>query len=434
MLASAFLRGEWSAEALVSRGENALGGRPRRWLPQLATAVIRHFGARPPLPRWRPLAEFLASQRAVKRLRKYQSQWSRRNGIDLPSPLMLPATALQHLSLPAITTEGNLAAWLSLAPGELNWFADCLGRERSTPPGPLRHYRYRPLRKASGQIRVLEAPKPRLKRLQRRLLHEILDRIPPHPAAHAFRAGRSVASYVAPHAGQDVVLHVDLREFFPSIRASRINALLRTIGYPEAVARLIAGLCTNSTPRDALTNGDEPEIEFGSYRFYREPHLPQGAPTSPALANLCAYRLDVRLSALARRFGAEYSRYADDLLFSGGAELAQGLSRFRTFVLAIALDEGFSIRARKTRVMRRHESQRAAGVILNTHPNLPRKNFDSLRALLFNCARFGPSSQNHAGHADFREHLRGRIAYSAMINESRSRKLQALFDRIDWQR
>jgi hypothetical protein len=269
-----------------------------------------------------------------------------------------------------------------------------------------------------------------LKALQRRILHGILDQIPPHGAAHAFRAGRSVTSYVAPHTGRDVVLHVDLREFFPSIRASRVNALLRTVGYPESVARLLTGLCTNRSPSVAFAAGLEPSMQ----RLYRSPHLPQGAPTSPALANLCAYRLDVRLTALAQRFDAQYSRYADDLLFSGGRDFKRRLARFRILVLAIALDEGFSIQARKTRVLRQAESQRVAGIVLNSHPNLPRRDYDALRALLYNCTRHGPASQNREARTNFREHLEGRIAYFAMINPQRGRKLRELFDRIDWPR
>src|SRR5262249_20261640 len=93
-------------------------------------------------------------------------------------------------------------------------------------------------------------PKARLKMLQRRILHEILDAIPPHAAAHAYRRGRSLATYVRPHAGQEIVLRLDLRDFFPSTRVARVQALFRTAGYPEAVARLLAGFCTNVVPAE----------------------------------------------------------------------------------------------------------------------------------------------------------------------------------------
>jgi hypothetical protein len=152
--------------------------------------------------------------------------------------------------VPAISTPGDLARYLELSPGELDWFADCQSRERATVHEPLRHYRYHWTPKASGPLRLIEAPKPRLKHLQRRLLDEILTQIPPHDAAHGFRTSRSITTFVAPHAGQTIVLKMDLRDYFVSITSTRVISLFLTAGYPEAVARLLAGLCTNTVPLD----------------------------------------------------------------------------------------------------------------------------------------------------------------------------------------
>lgn len=109
------------------------------------------------------------------------------------------------------------------------------------------------------------------------------------------------------------------------------------------------------------------------------------------------------------------------------------MSRFRVHVLSIALDEGFSIQARKTRVVHQSRSQRVAGIVLNTHPNPARHDYDKLKAQLFNCVRHGPGSQNHEHHNHFAEHLQGRIAYVSMINPQRGAKLQMLFDQIRWE-
>ena len=264
------------------------------------------------------------------------------------------------------------------------------------------------------------------------MLHEILDRVPPHEAGHAFRRGRSIAMFLSPHAGKRIVLRIDLRDFFPSIRSSRIQALFRTIGYPETVARVLTGLCTNCVPDDLFRGEMDAETQQQTRWLYRSPHLPQGAPTSPAVAHLCAYRLDCRLSRLARRVGVDYTRYADDLVFSGGQELSRSERRFRILVLAIVLDEGFAIRNRKTRVMRSGGRQQVAGVILNAHCNIPRYEYDRLKALLYNCIRYSPESQNRTGHPMFREQLRGRIVYLSMVNPSRARRLRQLFDRIRW--
>jgi hypothetical protein len=206
-------------------------------------------------------------------------------------------------------------------------------------------------------------------------------------------------------------------------------ALFHTIGYPERVARLLTGLCTNSVPEDVLQ-----EIHPTTARVspLAAPHLPQGAPTSPALANLCAFRLDCRLAGLARRMGIAYTRYADDLVFSGDRHFEKSLAKFRILVCAIVLDEGFDIRRRKTRVMRSGTRQEVAGIVVNRRANIVRKDYDQIKAVLFNCLRFGPQTQNRLGIDNLREHLRGRIAYVQMVHSARGERLLAVFDRINW--
>jgi hypothetical protein len=289
----------------------------------------------------------------------------------------------------------------------------------------LRHYIYRWQRGRSGKPRLLESPKARLKAIQRRLLRELLDRVPPHDTVHGYRRGRSVVSYVTPHAGRRIILHMDLRDFFPSVTASRVHALFRRAGYPVAVARLLTGLCTNATPPDVLREGG------GAARF-RSPHLPQGAPTSPALANLCAYRLDCRLSGLARALGADYTRYADDLVFSGDERVERSARRLHVMVCRLALEEGFEVHTRKTQFLRRGVRQRVAGVVVNVRPNIDRREYDRLKAILCNCVRHGPASQNRDGIADFRAHLWGRVGYTTMVNPRRGRRLRELFERVRW--
>ena len=172
--------------------------------------------------------------------------------------------------------------------------------------------------------------------------------------------------------------------------------------------------------------------ELASRRLYRQPHLPQGAPTSPALANLAAYRLDARLAGLARAAEANYTRYADDLVFSGGEAFARSIARFPTHVAAIALEEGFAVQHRKTRVMRQGVSQRAAGVVINQKINMPRDDYDRLKAILCNCVRHGPHGQNREGVADFRAHLAGRVAHARRLNPGRGQRLLRLFEQIAW--
>src|SRR5258708_38772547 len=149
---------------------------------------------------------------------------------------------------------------------------------------------------------------------------------------------------------------MDLQDFFPSFRAARIQTFFRTLGYPESIADLLGGICTNATPRRMwrnLSHDFDPSRMQEARVLYSRPHLPQGAPTSPALANLCTYRVDCRLAGLAKCVGAEYTRYADDLAFSGREALERRIKRLSTHVAAILLGECFAVNHRKTRIMRR---------------------------------------------------------------------------------
>ena len=166
--------------------------------------------------------------------------------------------------------------------------------------------------------------------------------------------------------------------------------------------------------------------------LYHRKHLPQGAPTSPALANRIAYRLDCRLEGLSVATDIVYSRYADDLLFSGGTAFARQAVPFSIQVAAIALEEGFRVHHRKTRRMRKSTRQSAAGIVINRSTNLLRTEFDQLKAILFNCVRHGPATQNRDRHPHFREHLIGRINWINQLNPQRGARLRMVFDTIAW--
>ncbi|HEY3740793.1 MAG TPA: reverse transcriptase family protein [Bryobacteraceae bacterium] len=353
----------------------------------------------------------------------------------VPPPEMRPVDAAVEWSLPVLESPLQLAEWLNLPLNQLEWFADLkhyLRRPRVAQQ--LRHYNYRILDKGWGSIRLIEAPKDRLKEIQRKILAGILDLIPTHDAVHGFRKGRSIRSFVSPHTAQRVVLKMDLSDFFPSIRRARVQALFRTAGYPEAVADLLGGLCTTTTPREIWKSSGvrDPNRLSDARMIYGTPHLPQGAPTSPAIANLCAYRLDCRLAGLARSAAALYTRYADDLAFSGGDDFERRVERFSLHAAAIVQESGFEVHHRKTRIMRQGVRQQVAGLVTNTHPNIRRSDFDELKAILTNCVRLGPSTQNRDLHANFRAHLEGRVSFIESITPPRGSKLRSIFDRIDW--
>jgi retron-type reverse transcriptase len=165
-------------------------------------------------------------------------------------------------------------------------------------------------------------------------------------------------------------------------------------------------------------------------RRLAEPHLPQGAPTSPALANLAAYRLDVRLTAYAQELGASYTRYADDLAFSGDRRLLRGAPALRRAVSDIARDEGFAVHPRKQRLMTAAGRQSLCSVVVNDRLNVPREEYDRLKAILHDASRHGLDAANRDGRPRFREHLAGRIAWVASLNPEKGARLHARLEAI----
>jgi hypothetical protein len=434
-LARSFLADEQTVAAIVGRSAKTLG-REWPWLRPLARRYLTSSAGRT-RPRHRDVIQFLKKDRGFKLARlRYSSELWVEDWLAEPQR-MHPVPAASGWDLPRIESIGALCDWLWLDATQLDWFSDLKGLNLKSPEQRLNHYDYRVLRKTDGGIRLIEAPKSRLKNLQRQILTEILDRIPPHPAVHGFVRGRSIKTFAAPHAGQRVVLRMDLRDFFPTFRAARIQTFFRTIGYPEPVADLLGGLCTNSAPRSLWTRDIDsalvqPARMQEARLLYSRPHLPQGAPASPSLANMCSYRLDCRLAGLAESAGANYSRYADDLAFSGDEDFARPVDRFATHVAAIVREEGFGVNHRKTRVMRRGVRQHLAGLVVNEHLNVNRHDFDVLKAILTNCIRLGPDTQNRDRHVDFRAHLEGRVAFVESVHAVRGAHLRELLAKIRW--
>jgi RNA-directed DNA polymerase len=426
-LASAFLAGEWSNVSLARRGAIALGERPA-WLRKLVQDVTRSF-PNPPSDERDVLAAHIRESESFDTMRDPGTVPKiRRFYVDRP------AMGRGPWNVPNIPTSADLASFLGLTLAELDRFADTRGVERDTRHEAVRHYRYRVVIKPSGGARVLEAPKDKLKRIQRHILENILNPIDPHPAAHGFVRGRSVLSFAKPHAKRSVVLRLDLEDFFGSVFASRVFGVYRSAGYPEIVARCLTALCTNRAPAHLLeelpapTTSDGIQVRHRLRRHLATPHLPQGAPTSPALANLCAFGLDVRLSRLARAAGATYTRYADDLAFSSDRSLERLLPTIREIVA----ESGFRVRADKTRIMTRGMRQELAGMVVNEGVGVARDEVDRLKATLFNAGRWGPGVANREEHPAFREHLRGRIAWIRQVRPEKAARLERLFARIAW--
>jgi RNA-directed DNA polymerase len=431
-LAQAVLAGPLRARGVAARLRAATGERGP-WIDALARAVVRTCALSWPLQRADTLAERLlhepafltAFERAgVPRLVRYFLH----AGKQLP-----PTLGLDEVELPALATVGDLASWLGIDSDTLDWFTNAPARRRHAAL-QQQHYQWRWWPKRDG-VRVLEVPRARLKVLQRRVLDGLLAQMPPHEAACGFTAGRSILDHARQHAGQDVLLRFDLRDFFGSVRASRVHALFATLGYSPQVSRALTALTTSRVPEPYLMRWrDERLIDFEHAARLRVAHLPQGAPASPALANLCAFNLDLRLAALAQSCGARYSRYADDLVISGGKVLTARRAQIEALVGAAAREEGFALQHRKTHCATRAGAQRVCGLVVNEHPNLPRAEFDRLKAVLHRCVVDGPRAQNRSAIADWRGHLIGRVSWALQVNPGKAARLSALLSRIDWTR
>jgi hypothetical protein len=244
----------------------------------------------------------------------------------------------------------------------------------------------------------------------------MLSPLPVHPACHGFVAGRSTVSNAAPHQGARLIIKTDLRDFFPTVHYRRVQGLFEHYGYNSRVAGILAGLTTH-----------RPVLDDGTVAWPGV--LPQGAPTSPALANLVCRRLDMRLDGLARKLGATYTRYADDLTFSFAREPDRGLGRFHWWVDQICQQEGFVENAAKRRVLRQSAQQRVTGVVVNSGLHVPRKERRRFRAILANCRAHGVASQAR-GRDDFVDYLRGFAAYVKMVQPELGARLVAEVEEI----
>ncbi|OWG13454.1 Reverse transcriptase (RNA-dependent DNA polymerase) [Delftia sp. K82] len=297
-----------------------------------------------------------------------------------------PQRLARH-GLPELADAAQLADAMGITVAELRF----LGFHREV--ARTHHYHSFTLPKKTGGERLISAPMPRLKRAQYWVLDNILAKVPAHDAAHGFLAGRSIVSNAAPHAGHDVVINLDVKDFFPSIDFGRIKGVFRHLGYGEAMATLLALLCSENRAQAWQVDGEK--LFVGGKA--RERVLPQGAPTSPMLTNLLCRRLDRRLLGLARQLGFVYTRYADDLTFSASGEAARdNVGRLLGRVRWILRDEGFTPHPDKERVMRKGRRQEVTGLVVNADkPGVSRETRRRLRAALHRATQASAGKPAH---------------------------------------
>lgn len=325
-------------------------------------------------------------------------------------PSAAPAPAPRFDVTPPRMSLSELAAHLGLSLGELDWLrARYRGHE---------HYRVRLIQRQDGRLRLLEIPKARLKQVQRLILRGLLPATACSEQAHGFVPGRSVLTHARQHCGRGSLLQLDLRGWFASITLPRVRSLFLDLGHPREVAEALAQLCTVRLDSAGLAR-----LPAEMRMQARDRRLPQGAPTSPALANLCAIRLDRRLAAYATEAGWRYSRYADDLVFSSEAPSSSDMRRALPTLERILRDEGFAPHPAKTRIQSHGQRQRVTGIVTNARPALAREEFDRLKAEVHAWCQGRERIIDGETRALALLRLRGRLGWLRQVHPTRGERL-----------
>ncbi|MBX9667869.1 MAG: retron St85 family RNA-directed DNA polymerase [Candidatus Obscuribacterales bacterium] len=244
-----------------------------------------------------------------------------------------------------------------------------------------RFYREFVVAKKSGGGRKIVAPSDDLKDMQKKIAVLLLNKVDLHEACTGYRNGKSIIDNAQPHVGQHFVLNMDLKDFFPSISSNRVTGLFYNLGWERPVAMLLARITTYK----------------GS--------LPQGAPSSPAIANLLCRRLDTRLSNFSRVRGWQYTRYCDDLTISG-----QGTPDSDTdTIYSIIESEGFTVNLDKTRTRFKHQRQVVTGIVVNQEVRIPREQRRLLRAI---CHQMSMEPESFRGVSN---QVLGQLSFAQMV-------------------
>lgn len=319
------------------------------------------------------------------------------------------AAKLAELGLPVMATAAELAAAMKIEVGELRFLAFARSTSKTT------HYVRFEIPKRTGGRRLISAPMPRLKAAQHWVLENLLTPLECHDAAHGFRVKRSIVSNAEPHVGADVVVNIDLKDFFPTVDYKRVKGMFRGMGYGDALATILALICTEPKVLTVELDGERYHVAVS------DRVLPQGAPTSPAVTNRLCRRLDARIRGAATKLGFRYTRYADDLSFSARGQAAGRVGKLLAQIKFIVEDEGFTIHEKKTRVFRKGRRQEVTGLVVNQRANIDRRMLRKLRATLFQIEKDGPEGKRWGQSDDVISAVLGYANFVYMVDPVRGK-------------
>lgn len=291
------------------------------------------------------------------------------------------AAKLGAHGLPDLGDAAAIATAMAIDVGALRFLAFARTTSETS------HYVRFTIPKKAGGERLISAPMPRLKAAQRWILDNVLSKVSLHDAAHGFVQQRSIVTNATPHVGAKVVINLDLSDFFATVSYKRVRGQFRALGYSQAAATIFALICTEPDIETVELDGRTWHVALG------DRHLPQGAPTSPALTNIICRRLDRKLSTLAERMRFRYTRYADDLTFSSAVDDTDAVGKLLRRTRHLIRTEGFVVHPAKTRVLRRGHRQEVTGVTVNDKLGVDRATLKKFRATLHQIEKDGPDGK-----------------------------------------
>ncbi|WP_210149567.1 reverse transcriptase family protein [Chryseobacterium scophthalmum] len=301
-----------------------------------------------------------------------------------------------------------------------------------------KRYNYFKFTKKRGGYREIMAPHKDLKYIQKWLLFNILDKYPFKNSCKGFRQGISIKDNALPHEKSDVILKVDLLKFYDTITEKRIYGVFKTMGFHGNLAVSLAKLCTAKHQSDYWENFTEKEKLILSEFIKTSPSiLPQGAPSSPALANIVATRMDGRFDALSKKMNFSYSRYADDLTFSVKEKAVLPPLKL---ISKIIQEEGFYINEDKIQYMKRGNKQFVTGLTIANGVHTSKKYRKQIARHIHFCRKYGVENHLDKNNKEFKGYnilnfhdwLYGHICYINSVDKEASKKMLNDFNKITW--
>jgi RNA-directed DNA polymerase len=293
------------------------------------------------------------------------------------------AKPLIEADLPVIYNTANLAAFVGYKKNYIKKAA------------LFTSYFYRDfsIKKKNGKLRHLKEPLPSLKEIQCWILENILYKIPVSRFAKAYIKNRNLIDNVKYHKNRETIVNLDINEFFSSIKRPYIEKIFLNLGYSSNVSNLLSKLCSCN------------EV------------LPQGAPTSPYLSNLYLSDFDEKISSYCKYKDIRYTRYADDMTFSGKIDS----ERLIKFVSSITSYYKLEINTQKTKVLGRNQRQTVTGIVVNDIIQIPKKKRDKIRQEVYYIKKLGLSShllKTGNKRQNYLQHLLGQINFALYINST----------------